>query len=323
MLGFDELKKEIKTFESEVECPCKGCEHKVPRAKRSDSLTNERFQCPEHKIFITPTTFIYPSEKDNVLWDYDQLQEIKKTKRESRIAWNNSEDAVTWNVFRFLEKHELLADFLTNATGLPATAPEAIYWSYSNLQKDAWDSLLQARVEFGEAADLQEARKKGSEPDLIVKSAGSLFFIESKLTATNETTPSKPEVEKGYIEGGKGWWSQVFKSDFSSVAIEESKYELTRFWLMGTWIAHNLGIGFCLLNLVREGQESDIETLFKGHIKENAGRSFKRLTWEDIYRFVLENDKIQAKEKEPLLGYFQNRTVGYKGDTLQKTFSIQ
>ena len=67
-------------------------------------LIKQLFKCPKHNIYISPTTFEYQSELDNLLWkdeaDLDLLDRTKGVKRESRIARDRSEDAVTWNVFR-------------------------------------------------------------------------------------------------------------------------------------------------------------------------------------------------------------------------------
>jgi len=107
MLSMEELKESIEITETTVECPVKGCNGKVER-QREVFKREERFKCLKHNIYISPSTFEYQSELDNLLWknkaDLDLFKRIKKVKRESRIARDNSEDAVTWNVFRFLEK---------------------------------------------------------------------------------------------------------------------------------------------------------------------------------------------------------------------------
>ena len=45
-------------------------------------------------------------------------------------------------------------------------------------------------------------------------------------------------------------------------------------------MADQAGLDFCLINLVPEGKEEDIERLFKKHIVETPRRTFYRLTWE-------------------------------------------
>ena len=266
MLGIKELKGSIEITETTIECPVKGCSEKV-EIQRKFFRREKKFKCPKHNIYISPSTFEYQSELDNLLWkdkaDLDLFEKIKRVKRESRIARDNSEDAVTWNVFRFLEKTGLVESTLNSVIGATLRSSEVIYWSYSQLQQDAWDELLNARIEFGEAANLEDAVSSGSEPDLIVKGDNALFFIEAKLMVNNKTPGRKKSAEekarnpKKYTTGGNNWFQEVFKSDYETIVLEQ-KYELLRFWLIGTWIAVRLDLDFSLVNLVRSEHERRI-----------------------------------------------------------------
>src|SRR5687768_13532494 len=117
MLGWNDLKHSVRLTDTAVECPVLGCHHAVER-QRNRFLLEPRFQCPEHKLHISPSTFEYSSEFENMLWtdasDRALWAQIKTPgiKRESRIARDNSEDAVTWNVFRLFERRRLLGDVL-------------------------------------------------------------------------------------------------------------------------------------------------------------------------------------------------------------------
>ena len=71
--------------------------------------------------------------------------------------------------------------------------------------------LNKARKVFG------ETKKRGSEPDLIIVTETSIFFIEAKLSSGNELKSSKNR--KKYETGGKNWCSKVFRSDYAPVAI--------------------------------------------------------------------------------------------------------
>lgn len=134
MYGLKELKAEIKIEENTVECPVKNCSVKVDRQRKSFKR-EQKYQCSKHKIYVSPTTFEYETEQDNLLWcdKSDKLlyDEIKKVKRESRIARDNSEDALTWNVMRYLDKHGFLTNFLSQLSGKKIRESELILWSYS------------------------------------------------------------------------------------------------------------------------------------------------------------------------------------------------
>ena len=318
MFGIKELKEKIEITKTTVECPAKDCNVKVERQRRV-FVKEDRFKCPKHKIFISPSTFEYPNELDNLLWkeksDIELFEKIKRRKRESRMARDNSEDAVSWNVFRFLDRNNLISGFLNSIAGLHLKSSEVIYWSYSQKEDKVLSELNKARREFGEII------KRGSEPDIIVRTDKALFFIEAKLTAGNETFPSNKNSSKKYKSGGDNWFSRVFKSDYNTVAIIGKKYELLRFWLLGTWMANQQGLNFYLINLVLSEREKDIENIFKGHIRETEGREFLRITWEDIYSYI--SNINFSRDKDIILNYFRNKTIGYNREgKLQRAFSI-
>jgi len=320
MFGLKDLKPTITVTESRVKCPVKNCTRTVPRQRGSFKRLQE-FRCHDHQIYISPSTFEYEDMFDNVLWkeqtDRELLHRIIGTKRECRIAHDNSEDAVTWNVFRFLEKNGLLTKFLENSVKRPIKNSEVIYWSNFPSQNKVWSPLGEAREEF------ETVPKRGSEPDLIIKSNESLFFIEAKLTATNNIflLSDDPEVQRKYEQGGNHWYQKVVTSDFRTVAVTNKKYELLRLWLLGSWIAQRLCLNFCMVNLVLSKRDVCIEEKFKKHINEGSSRTFIRATWESIYQFILDS-QVDTHDKNTVLRYFENKTLGYKNGMLQKAFSI-
>lgn len=319
MLGIEELKENIGITKTTVECPVKGCCEILER-QRKVFKRQKKFKCPVHNIYISPSTFEYQSELDNLLWkdqvDLNLFKMIKTVKRESRIARDNSEDAVTWNVFRFLERNNLVEKTLNPIIGVPLKSSEVIYWSYSQKENSSWSELNKARKEFGEEI------KRSSEPDVIIKTDDTLLFIEAKLTAGNETDPSNKSSSKKYENGGDNSFSKVFKSAYKTIAIDEKKYELMRFWLLGTWIAKQQGLDFYLVNLVLSEREKDIEAIFKRHLYKNQKMKFIRITWEDLYQQILNRGSSKIDE-DMMIKYFRNKTIGYDGNgRLQKAFSI-
>jgi hypothetical protein len=324
MLGIKDLKKVIQATKSTIECPVKGCDQFVKR-QRKRFIREEQFKCPEHKIFISATTFEYPSESDNLLWkqpeDKALLGNIKKVKRETRMSRDNSEDAVSWNIFRYLEKCNLISKWLSEISGMYQEPEDIIYWSYSQKEKQSWSLLKKARSEFGEMP------KRSSEPDIIIKTKSSIFFIEAKLTATNQTSGNKQTIQKRlsnpkkYLEGGENWFTKVFSSDYEKL-IYDQKYELMRFWLLGTWIAKQSGKEFYLINLVLQDRELNIHSSFLKHIRIDSKYRYFRLSWEDIYRFVL-RDSTDNALKTRVVSYFENKAIGFNYyGSLEKAFSI-
>lgn len=318
MINSDKLKTRIIVTETKVECPVSGCTHTVKR-QRGSFRCDKEFKCPEHNIYISPSSFAYADEENNLLWksqqDMDLLDKIYGFKREHRLNHNNSEDAVSWNVFRYLESTNLLNQLLTDISNQKQHDSELIYWSYSQTENQQWSLLNKARVEFGETLN------RSSEPDLIVLTANALFFIETKLTASNNTKPSNPNEFKKYLTGGNHWFKQVFASDYETIAISNRKYELLRFWLIGSWLAQELGVDFYLINVVPAEKEKNIVERFSGFIQQNNRRKFIRISWEDIFEYIIQQAP-EGSEKELVKIYYQTKTIGYNHQgELMKAFS--
>ena len=217
---------------------------------------------------------------------------------------------------RFLDRQGLVTDFLSKLSNKKINESELILWSYSPKEKSSWTLLNKAREkEFGEII------RRGSEPDIIVKTDKVLYFIEAKLNANNKSKPSNPKNRKQYETGGNNMFRQIFRSDYETVVIKDRRYELMRFWLLGNWIAHQLKVDFEFYNLVPSSREKDIESGFGKHIIQTEKSKFFRLTWEKIYDYirVLEDDI----EKQKIIEYFENKTIGYNNrGNIIKAFDI-
>jgi hypothetical protein len=321
MFGWSDLKEQISVTDTNVECPVKQCQVLVPRQRRVFQAV-DRFHCRDHRIFVTATSFKYASERDNMLWtDEDDLtlwDRIKApgVKRECRLDHDNSEDAVTWNVFRFLERQSLIARFTDMIAGAgSARNPHVIYWSLCQRTHEAWELLLDAVTTFGEVAE------RRSEPDIVIDDDELLIFCENKWLSANETNPSDPDNTKLYLTGGDHWFRNAFGpgTTFQKIAVEERLYELMRLWLIGSWIAHQTGKQFFLVNVVRQGanRERDIEDRVRAHLPAADRHRFIRLTWEGIHstlvepnRGCLQSDKLTHYLKEKTMGYCLNRRTG-------------
>jgi hypothetical protein len=306
MYGMDELKEKLTITESTVSCPVRGCNRQVDR-QRQIFRRDESFFCENHQIYISPSTFEYKNEAENILWDFDLLAGHMASKRESRIARDNSEDAVTWNVFHFMERQGILLPYLSSLSEVRLQEAKTIYWSHDLETAKPWNPLWEARKIF------EGDPSKGSEPDLIVLSDKILFFIEAKLTASNETQPARLGYSKQYLSGANRWWNHAFisGSDYAQIAEKERKYELMRFWLLGTWMAKQLNRDFVLLNLVRETSEKDIEPRFRKWLPSEKAPNFKRGTWERISQFINSNARSHPA-KERIIHYLKTKTIGYR-----------
>ena len=313
MFGWDDLKRTIAISEQSVECPVNACQHVVAR-QRGDFMRRGQFQCPEHRIFISPSTFEYEHERDNMLWSSPEDLALWKhiqapgSRRDRRLARDNSVDAVTWNVFRYLETRGRLGSFVDRVYGAKvAEAPQLIWWSCCGESRGAWKPLLDAARAFGEDAD------RGSAPDLIIDDKKVLVFVESGLTGEDAAGPAEASQALGYERGCGRWYRKVFAvgSTYQVVAMQERLHELMRLWLIGSWIADSMGKSFVLVNLVRAEAERDIEERFGQHIISGDNRRFVRWTWELIQVLTVQ-ERAGDADADKLLEFFGSKTLGYQ-----------
>lgn len=316
-----DLKPQFRMTGMEIECPVQGCDSMVTRPRKGDVLRSCQFLCNKCEIYISPSTFEYKDEKDNLLWneadDSCLLAAVKASKAEvQRLARERSEDAVSWNVFRYFHRSGRLREMLRHfVRGTEPLNIETVFWSYSDILRAPWSPLLESRVIFGEApnSDIAALGKRVSEPDLAFITDDHLIFVEAKFGSGNATS-GKPEMvrrrienPKNYLLGANCWYDEVFVSDYSTV-VRDQKYELMRFWLLGSWIAKRLEKKFLLVNLVRKATETQIETDFGRHISQSDERRFVRWAWESLEPLLKSSDDEASKR---LHEYMIQKTIGF------------
>lgn len=308
MLGFDDLRSRRTVEGNSVQCPVRGCTSWVPVQRRTFRRSPE-FLCPKHRLYIGRSTFEYESDMDNLLSrtpeDEELLAAIRPFKRESRMARERSEDALTWNVFRHLETSGRLIPWLGAMAGGRTSAAVVHYWSFEASTHGTWRPLAEARSAFG------ELEGRGSEPDLVITTDDAYVWVEAKLGSSNDTTPSDADGAKSrYTSGGGGWYSSVVNTPFETVAVERRRYELLRLWLLGSWSAAQHGKRFVLVNLVREGFAEDVPSFVTTNFREGPDRIVRRATWESLCRGT-EAGTTHSAADTTLMKYMQEKTLGY------------
>ena len=213
------------------------------------------------------------------------LNRRSRAKKAIRLAYERSEDMLTWNVFSYLEDAGLLAEILkTVGVDTPPRDVQIYYWGANDRYSFPGIPLNQLFVET-----FCEKPSSVSEPDVMLLGTRQLTIIEAKLGSTNPVQKEKPFAK--YVRPVSRWFREL------PTVQTGGYYELTRNWAIGALIAERLGISFALVNLVREGEELGIETAF-GRAISSLG-NFRRLTWEKI-----------ADAADPILrGYLARQTL--------------
>jgi hypothetical protein len=318
------LAKDLKQIryatDDEVPCPVESCSKKVKRRmSNKGGFENMDYFCENCGIYVTPTTFVQKNWEDNILWndDLDKLRLLKEKKTEGRrFGHEVSEDAVTWNIFRYMEKNQRLGRYISKLTGTPAKNLELFYWGIDGCG-NCWEPLAKARNAF----EPHNQKKHRTEPDLIVKTDSSLLFFESKVGSGNDSKDISDETYRRYMAAGNHWSKEVFTHKLDQESFGKH-YQLARHWLLGSWIAEKcLDVSrFYLVNLVAERRERGIVDWFRVYSIGGDKRAFERGTWEDVYRFLAQNNG-----DELVLSYMEGKTLGYSGkyeQRLQYAFNL-
>ena len=173
-------------------CPVRGCVEASP--------------CQTHHIAVHSTrlrglTYVYDDPWQNLLWadadDRARLTAILHGKRESRMGHEHSEDAITWNVFRFFERHGCLAPAMRTICPCPDDEPLTVFWTTHD--GCLWEPYRRCSDQIPERASAR------SESDLIfVWEHKLIVVVEAKFRSPNRSDPTKWEVEsdkaKPYID---------------------------------------------------------------------------------------------------------------------------
>ncbi len=338
MFDFTVLKKLLEINKNTVMCPVLGCSRSVPLMKDdarrsldsflegsgSDDTTFDRYFCSDHGIYITPTTFAYRDLTDNLLRPSEEgraLEGVMSVKRENApLHYEDSEEAFTWNVFRFLERAGLVDNFVSSVANVPLRSRPVVYWSYSREESGLFSELGKTRVLFGERAF------HGSEPDLIIVTDNALFMIEAKLAPGYNRSgggfglTKQAGTQKGYVLGCGIWFSKVFASDYKAFVSDE-EFDLMRLWLLGSWMARSMRLDFFLVNLAPSEVQINLEMDFGKHIHQAGVGHFVLATWESIYSLIMEQGDCDG-DSALMLEYLRNKTIGYRHGELTKALTL-
>ena len=222
----------------------------------------EASPCPPHHIAVHPTrphgfTYVYNKQwrNQNLLWadadDQARLEAILRGKRESRMGHEHSEDAVTWNVFRFFERYGCIAPAIRTIFPCPAEEPLTVFWTTHD--GCLWEPYRHC------SDKIPERKSARSESDLIFLWEHKLLVVvEAKFRSPNRSDPAKRDDElrksRPYIENA----SRKLNRAGAEEAVRDGWYELLRNWVLGTTLREALRCeSLVLVNLVRKRHESD------------------------------------------------------------------
>ena len=319
MYGVSLLKPRLEHADNGVLCPVRGCRHQVP-VQPTVLRTSAEYVCPAHKIAVAQATFAYQRETDNLLWTDPEsvrlLNSSKRPERDLRLGLDNSESALTWNVFRWLETSGALSGLLEHWTGERVVNPSLVYWSHSRIREGVHFPLYQARNAY------REEEGQETEPAVLVETEDLLLLLDPHLGSAKPAGRS-PLGWEPYDVGAGGWASSVLTGSTEGFAGERGQFELLRLWLLGTWMAQQEAKRFLLLYLAPGWSRGLPYQAASTGFRESAERGALRVSWEEIHEYV-SAECPQNPGAAALLGYLEEKGAGYGEDgLLRRAFLLE
>ena len=230
-----------------VRCYVRGCRHFVrrPTRRRRGEL------CPEHGIYCHHSrygsTYSYADVRRNIIASPDLfVQRIvgHPFKYEShRLGSENSEDALSWNVFRSLQEAGCLARVAKLLIGEDHEDEPRLYMWGIRVDDDSfepWDLLIAARERFESNLPI---KRPLTEPDIAMHLPGKyLVLIEAKFTSPNPVYrrgPRKDEQSLTLDELLDIYWDPSLRILNYTHARSQNRihYQLWRNMVFAEWMA--------------------------------------------------------------------------------------
>lgn len=255
-------------------------------------------------------TYIYQEATNNFIVGRplvtEALSGVWKKAETRRLGWENSEDALTWNVFRILQEWGSL-QWLTSAAGIPHSPqnPDLYLWG-RRVEIDGtkeWPRLREVRREFEQDKRIQ------TEPDAVVHFPHwGWLFVEAKLSSKTTTYATKPER----VDEWRCRYARRCPATFDEKSITNTRgarfpEQLLRNIAFASQIP-TAGERAMVVALVRELDQTPIENWVKPCLTKDCAVQFRRLTWEGLYRSFPPGQR----GSDLIRRYLMNKTVNLR-----------
>ncbi len=307
-------------------CPVRGCVAPLqppPGGKAVPKL------CPIHQIQIHRKTFGYRNPLLNIRFERQYFrQKIRHNRHKAethRFGYENSEDALTWNVFARLARTGRLTELASSLAQIELSAhPELYLWGLPiRLDVDEipepFETLKKARDKFE-----QDISRMQTEPDVMLYvPERCLILIEAKFMSGNTIAKNDAKVAPG--EKPKSQAEILSRYAVSNLPPNSLKTDnigppffsqLYRNLVFAIWMAQELNVEWRLVNLVSQMHHSDQQDptqFIRSLLPQTHQKRFVRYDWERLFQ---EHVKGNA-DLDELAGYLQ-----YKSANCEKGLAI-
>jgi hypothetical protein len=233
--------------------------------------------------FRASGTFIYEDPLENIIIGRELFRDVAAWgKAETgRLGYENSEDAVSWNVFRSLQEEHMLAPVVEALVGgRPRGEAELIMWGREILADETGAARdLQAALD-----ELEPGYSQQTEPDIAVRRPGQGWvLIEAKFTSPMSTYGSAPGRVRDWTRRYAAQCPGVFNENALAAARPALFYEqLLRNVALAAKLAGD-GQRAHVLALVRRGDRAPVEGRILPLLRKDCAVIFVRAAWEGLY----------------------------------------
>lgn len=294
-------------------CPVSSCAAPLKKVRWRGV---ERPYCPVHRIRIHARTFVYynvpdaPSKRNpalrNILFEGDYFEKHilgNKAKAEThRICHENSEDALTWNVFSRLASGGLLPMLLSTLTHLDVkNEPELYLWGLRVRLDDPSPPLLFHPLKSARCIFEKGIARFLTEPDIMLYVPGQLLLlVEAKFNSgntnasastTDDITGKKPKSREGIIQRYAS--TALPRGALLAPSSSGPFYsQLYRNLVFAIYMANKLDVRWGLVNIVCKGhfhqrqrkvEFRDPTQFIHALLPEKSRDQFLFYSWEQLY----------------------------------------
>jgi hypothetical protein len=262
---------------ADAPCPLKGHDsHRVPWRTGGHRKGSEFHGDPPVSFRVSPT-YVLEQPQDNFIVGRELLGQLGGKAETWRLGNENSEDALSFNVFRSLQEAGALAEVARLLVGADVTTePELIVWG-RRLDAASTHPVPELQAAL---AELETWPGQKTEPDVILRVPGwGWIFIEAKLASPTSTLKGKPDRLKGWgnVYGGSG----IF--DLAAVASADEA-NFPEQLLRNVAVAHKVAgqERAAVIALVRDVYAPSVGTWAAGYVADEfifTGSA----TWEELY----------------------------------------
>lgn len=197
-----------------------------------------------------------------------------------KFASSESEDHVTWTVFRYLAQAHILGPTMASLSVIPRTAeePALLLWGVPIPFGDQRASMIQERVK-ALSDSLGERSDSRSEPDVILDFGDDgVVVIEVKLRSGNDSLNSECPKWNRYLDASHAFADR-------DKAKRSGLYELARNWRIAFHLADNRPAKLINLGpetLWRPKEAARLE-LFRESLTLRPGSAFLNISWRQLF----------------------------------------